>query len=165
MPRIRKVRVMILSLSIAMTVLAGTALADPLVIEAMGLDVWHVGQLEQELRNAQVRDTKLDNELQLTIDRATIHKLMLEDMVSGRRTLQETAERKWEMNQNRDVVVNHLKRNRIGSTMEAKMAHDFIIMAIEFKLEIKYRIPIKDLCEQYRIAYGTELTKITNYRY
>ncbi len=165
MPRIRKVRVLILSVSIALTVVTGTALADPLVIEAMGLDVWHVGQLERELRNANVRDTKLDHELQVVMDRATIHKLMLEDLVSRRLTLQEAAQQKWEMNRNRDVLVNHLKRNRFGPTMEAKMAHDLIVMASEFKLSNKNPIPLAELCEQYRVAYGVELPGGKNFRY
>lgn len=92
MIRIRKVRVVALAVPIALVAVAGSALADPIIAEAMGLDVWHVGQFERELRETQRIDGKLDRELQVVNDRACLHNLLLDDLVAGRLTLAEAAE-------------------------------------------------------------------------
>ena len=57
MRRIRKVRVLVLAVPIALAYVGGTALADPNVVQAMGLDVWRIGQLERELRMSQSRES------------------------------------------------------------------------------------------------------------
>ena len=131
MARLRKTRVVILAVSITFVYLAGTALADPLLAEAMGLDVWHIGRLERELIESRSREHKLESDFQAVLDRTAVHNHMLEDMAFGRVSLVVTARRKWEMNQNRDVIRQHLTHNRSGSSMEARMAHDLVINAID----------------------------------
>ena len=154
MVRIRKVRVVALALPIAFAAVAGTALADPVLVEAMGLDVWHIGQLERDLRESQRRDGKLERELQCVIDRATTHNYMLDDLVAGRQSLSETARRKWEMNRDRAVLLDHLERDRLGPTPEAKMAHDLIEFACGRDAPAGLR---QSLAAQYEAAYGVAL--------
>jgi hypothetical protein len=156
MRRIRMLRVCVLSVSIAITYVAGTALADPLFVEAMGLEVWQIGRLERDLKLAQVRDTRLERELQTVLDRAVVHNLMLDDLAAGRVTLAETARRKWEMNRHRLEIRDHLARNCAGPTMEARMAHDLCLKVIG-NLEFERRDPrliARRLTAEYETAYG-----------
>ncbi len=154
MVRIRKVRVFALAVPIAFVAVAGSALADPLLAEAMGLDVWHVGQLERDLRMSRHVDIKLESELQSIMDRSAVHNLMLDDLVAARITLVEAAREKWEKNRDRAVLRDHLDRNRSGPSMEAKMAHDLIVAAFgrDGSDELNSR-----LRSEYLAAYGTAL--------
>ncbi len=129
MRRIRTIRVFVLAIPLALAYVGGTAMADPLVVEAMGLDVWRIGQLEHELRQTQSREAKLDRDLQVVFDRAIVHNLMLEDLLDGRATLVETARRKWELNRHRPELCDFLVRDCAGPSMEARMAHDLYLKA------------------------------------
>lgn len=157
MVRIRKVRVFAVAVPVALLAIAGSAIADPVLAEAMGLDVWHVGQLERDLRENQRTESKLDRELQVITDRAGIHDLILDDLISGRLKLAEAARLKWEMNRDRKLMVDHLNRFRIGSSMEARMAHDLIVLA-NYRVESESRVEIRTrLINQYRKAFGIAL--------
>jgi hypothetical protein len=156
MRRYRSFRLFVLSASIALTYVAGTALADPLVVEAMGLDVWQIGRLERDLKQAQIRDTRLDRELQTVLDRAVVHNLMLDDLAEGRAPLLETARRKWESNRHRHEFREHLMRNCDGPNMEARMAHDLTKMVFDkFQFERRDSSAIaRRLKAEYETAYG-----------
>jgi hypothetical protein len=157
MARFRIVRVFALAVPIALVAVGGTAMADPLLVEAMGLDVWHVGQLERDLRTANHRDRELDVEMQTVQDRAAVHNLLLDDLVADRISLVEAARRKWKLNESRFVIRDHLARHRVGPTMEAKMAHDLIEMAIVHTDGDRTVALVQRLRAAYRMAYGADL--------
>lgn len=157
MVRIRKLRVAILSIAVAGKFVAGIALADPLMVEALGLDVWHIGQLERDLRQAHQLENRLEDEHQMMLDRTSVHNLIMDDLVAGRTKLPDAAARKWAMNRDREVVREFLNRARFGPTFEAKMAHDLYVLAcdpcvrpFDPKLEVRLRA-------EYDAAYGTSL--------
>lgn len=159
MSRIRRIRVVALAVPIALGVVAGTALADPVLVEAMGLDVWHIGQLERDLQRAKGIETQLDRELQVVLDRAAVHDQILDDLVSGRLALVEAARQKWKMNRGRSVLVDHLERQCFGPTFEAKMAHDLYMNAttrIGISTETLRELRTR-LSREYREAYGVEI--------
>ncbi len=158
MRRIRKVRVFVLAVPIALAYVGGTALADPNVVQAMGLDVWRIGQLERELRMSQSRESKLERDLQTINDRATVHNLMLDDLIHGRVTLVETARRKWEMNQHRQELRDHLELHCFGPTMEARMAYD-LCESVASKwaggnVDSAGAATIRRVRAEYEVAYG-----------
>lgn len=156
MSRIRISRVAALSIPTALVIVAGTALADPVFVRAMGLDVWQIGRLENELRHARSHETRLDRELQVVLDRAALHDMMLDDLIAGRLSLVETARRKWSMNQYRDVVVDHLARNCFGPSFEAKMAYDLYqhaITKVELSDRVRQEVKVR-LAKEYRVAFG-----------
>lgn len=152
--RIRKIRVFALAVPVALAVVTGTALADPLLAEAIGLDVWHVGELERSLRNSKHVENRLERELQMIIDRANVHSLLLDDLVAGRVSLRDAARQKWEMNRHRSIIIEHLDTHRCGPNYEAKMAHDLISLASGIASTppgVRAR-----LIAEYREAYGVE---------
>lgn len=154
MIRIRKIRVAALAVPVAMIFVAGTALADPVLVEAMGLDVWHIGQLENDLRTAERADRRLERELQAVLDRTGVHNLILDDVVAGRLSLSDAARQKCELNRGRSVLFDHLKRYRFGPTVEAKMAHDLLVMACERNPGERPAEMKRRLATEYRVAYG-----------
>lgn len=124
MPRIRKVRVLSVALPITFLILAGTAYADPVLAESMGLDVWEIGQLEKDLKNSQTRGDRLEAELLNLHDVMAANDLILADVVEGRMTLPVAARRKWDLNRDRAMVRDHLDRTCTAPTYEEKTAED-----------------------------------------
>lgn len=154
--RIRKVRVVAVAVPVAFLVVAGTALADPVLMESMGLDVWEIGRLERELQSHDRRGDELAKELQDTLDLTATNDLIEEDVIAGRLDLPTAAARKWDLNQHRLPYRGHLDLWRKGASYEEKMAHDLYC-------RIANRDPataqsIRDrLNREFEAAYGTAL--------
>ena len=99
MARIRFVRVLSVAVPVAVIAMLGWVVADPVLAEAAGIDVWNVGRLEDELREANVAGDQLtkvnnDNQSQYQMNQA-----ILFDVINGKRKLAVAAEQLWKMNQ------------------------------------------------------------------
>jgi hypothetical protein len=154
--RVRKVRVLAVAVPVAFAVVAGTALADPVLVESMGLDVWEIGRLERQLQAEDRVTQKLDADLQGVQDMAALNEAILDDVIAGRLELSAAAERKWELNRHRATTLNHLDRHYAGDSYPQKVAQDLVARAGRDD-----RGPgLRDrLAREYRAAYGVDLPK------
>jgi hypothetical protein len=154
--RVRKVRVLAVAVPVAFVVVAGTALADPVLAESMGLDVWEIGRLERELQAEDQTALKLEADLQATRDLLALNDAILDDVITGRLELSAAAERKWELNQHRAAVRDHLDRLYAGDGYPQKFAQDLISRA---KYDSRGAAVRDRLTREYRAAYGIDLPK------
>lgn len=158
MPRIRKVRVLSAALPITFLILAGTAYADPLLAESMGLDVWEIGRLEQDLKTSQARGDRLEVELQGLHDMIAVNEVIAADVVAGRVTLPVAARQKWEVNRSRVALRDHLDRRYSGATYEEKMAQDlYHRIADERRDDATFGPVLARLKAEYAAAYHAPL--------
>lgn len=154
--RVRKVRVLAVALPVAFAVVAGTALADPVLAESMGLDVWEIGRLERDLQTQDRTAQKLEIELQGLCDLAALNEAILDDVLAGRLELSAAAGRKWELNQHRPAIREHLDYRYGGDNYERKVAQDLCARALR---EDRGAGLWGRLNREYRAAYGVDLPK------
>ncbi|QEL14297.1 hypothetical protein [Limnoglobus roseus] len=150
MPRIRKLRVVSVAVPVALFVVASTAWADPLLAESMGLDVWEIGRLENDLKQANHETARLETALQDTQEIMVLNEMILRDVIDGRVELPAAAKRKWEANKYRKIIREHLDMNRTGANYEEKTAHDLYLRAIH---ESQKRADHDALCQRLRAEY------------
>lgn len=154
MPRVRKLRVVSVAVPTAFLILAGTAWADPLLAESMGLDVWQIGRLEDDLKRTQRDHAKLDLELQEVQELTVLNEATLHDVIEGRVELSAAAKQKWEANKHRPAVRDHLDRSRTGATFEEKTAHDLYVRVVrDYQRRPDYTAVCDRLRQEYVAAY------------
>ncbi len=155
MPRIRKFRVVAVAVPAALLILAGTAWADPLLVESMGLDVWEIGRLEDDLKRSNRETTRLETEMVNIQELTILNEMTFQDVIAGHTEISAAAKRKWEANKHRPAVREHLSLNRKGATYEERTAHDLYIRAYH---ESADRPDHAAVCERLRreffAAYG-----------
>lgn len=141
-------------IALVLTVLALTALAHPFTVRAVGIDLWKVGQAEQDFRIAQQDETRLNAERLDALEMAELNGAMFNDLIAGRADLSVVARQWWEMSQNRSGIPQYLDRHCAGPSMEAKMAHNLVVRVNEVCPEKARAAVDQRLRQQYEAAYG-----------
>ncbi|QEL16332.1 hypothetical protein [Limnoglobus roseus] len=158
MTRIRNARVLSAALPITVLILAGTAYADPVLAESLGLDVWEVGRLENDLRAAEACGDRLEAEFQSLQELMAVNDVILADVAAGRLELSAAARRKWELNRHRPTIRDHLNRHCRGRTGEEKVAHDLCRrIGQEYRAAPDFDALVRRLHAEYETAYHAPL--------
>jgi hypothetical protein len=142
------------------TSLFGATLAlvsiNPSFAEAMGVDFWHLGQLQQQLETAQDRDRVLDVQRETVMAHFEQNAAICQALYDGRRALPETAKLMLQLNGHRADYMYNIRVLRSGPTLEARMACNLLCLVRELERDYPTRpSPLPELCRQYELAYGT----------
>lgn len=135
-------------------VVAVTALAHPLTVRTVGVDLWKVGDAERDLRQAQLDESRLDRECEYAREEAEVSGVLLDDLIAGRAELSAVARQRWEMSRDRSGIRQFLEENRRGPTLEAKMAHNLVVQIGEVCPQEARAAVDQRLRQQYQAAYG-----------
>ncbi len=82
MPRIRPVRTLSAAL-LGTAVLWAAGAADLAWAETAGADVWNLGRLEAELREADAAGLRWQDEADHTVARHRVNEMLLDDLIAG----------------------------------------------------------------------------------
>ena len=162
MARIRFVRVLSVAVPVAVIAMLGWVVADPVLAEAAGIDVWNVGRLEDELREANVAGDQLarvnnDNQSQYQMNQA-----ILFAVINGKRKLAVAAEQLWKMNQQSSGYTYVIPARRKGPTIIAKVAHNIMCSASQELRHTpdEHRVLIARLRAEYVVAFGVSAPEV-----
>lgn len=156
MARIRFVRVLSVAVPVAVIAMLGWVVADPVLAEAAGIDVWNVGRLEDELRETNVAGDKLTAIHAANQSQYQLNQAILFDVIAGKRKLAVAAEQLWKMNQQSPGYTFVIPTRRKGPTIIAKVAHNIMYSAsLELRhCPVEQRTTIARLQAEYEAAYG-----------
>lgn len=156
MARIRFVRVLSVAVPVAVIAILGWVVADPVLAEAAGLDVWNVGRLEDELRETNTAGDKLTAIHAANQSQYQLNQAILFDVIDGKRKLAVAAEQLWKMNHLLPSYVYVIPARRKGPTIIAKVAHNIMCSASQ-ELRgkpVEQRAMIARLRAEYEAAFG-----------
>ena len=156
MARIRFVRVLSVSVPVSVIAMLGWVVADPVLAEAAGLDVWNVGRLEDELRETNVAGDKLTAIHVANQSQYQLNQAILFDVIGGKRKLAIAAEQLWKMNQQSPGYTYVIPARRKGPTIIAKVAHNIMYSASQ-ELRgkpVEQRAMIERLRAEYEATFG-----------
>ncbi len=156
MARIRFVRVLSVSVPVSVIAMLGWVVADPVLAEAAGLDVWNVGRLEDELRETNVAGDKLTAIHVANQSQYQLNQAILFDVIGGKRKLAIAAEQLWKMNQQSPGYTYVIPARRKGPTIIAKVAHNIMYSASQELRDnpVQQRELVVRLRAEYEAAYG-----------
>lgn len=156
MARIRYVRVISVAVPIAIVAMLGWVVVDPVLAEAAGIDVWNVGRLEDELRDANIAGDQLTKINNANQSQYQMNFAILYDVINGKRKLSVAAEQLWKMNQQSSGYSYVIPSIRKGPTIVAKVAHNVMYNASQELRQnpVQQREVVARLRAEYEAAYG-----------
>lgn len=156
MARIRFVRVLSVAVPVAVVAMLGWVVADPVLAEAAGLDVWNVGRLEDELRETNTAGDKLTAIHAANQSQYQLNQAILFDVIAGKRKLAVAAEQLWKMNHLLPSYVYVIPARCKGPTIIAKVAHNIMCSASQelHHTPDEQRAMIARLRAEYEAAFG-----------
>ncbi len=162
MARIRFVRVLSVAVPVSVIAMLGWVVADPVLAEAAGIDVWNVGRLEDELRETNVAGDKLTAIHAANQSQYQLNQAILFDVIDGKRKLAVAAEQLWKMNQQSPGYTYVIPARRKGPTIIAKVAHNIMYSASQ---ELRHtpdahRVLIARLRTEYEVTFGVSAPEI-----
>ncbi len=162
MARIRYVRVISVAVPIAVMVMLGWVAADPVLAEAAGIDVWNVGRLEDELRDANIAGDELTKINTANQSQYQMNQAILYDVINGKRKLAIAADQLWKMNQQSSGYLHVIPAIRKGPTIVAKVAHNLICNASQELCQnpLQQRQVVARLRAEYEAAFGVAAPQI-----
>jgi hypothetical protein len=101
---------------------AATAVARPEWAEYLGVDVWNLPDLREELTEANELKTELEFQNAAILDRINMKDRLISDLIAGRRTLAETTSQFCALNQDFPEFLTILRLNYPGATDEERSA-------------------------------------------
>ncbi len=157
MVRLQQFRLTAMVLPLLFLILAGTAFARPKLVQSLGLDVWKMRQLEEEMQSSRKLSYSLDCQSHDIQEIITLNQIILTDLIAGRLDLTQAAKQKWELNSVHDFYHNYLNRTSTATGYEAKTAHDLITQACEVCDPNDRPFLAVRLENQYEAEYGITL--------
>jgi hypothetical protein len=124
----------------------------PSLVQAIGVDVWNLDQLHEDLKVNEEKSRQLDEKLDMTTRQSMVNNLLIQDVAAGRRALQETAQLMIAMNQSREDYMAGVMMTSHGRTPEAKMA-DKIISLVVLEVKTPTALIIHKLQAEFRRHY------------
>lgn len=129
--------------------------ADPAWAQALGVDVWNLGRLEDKLRSIRVEEDQLAAEFDRVSAQHRVNDLVIEDVIEGRLPLPAAAGQMWAMNRTRAGYEFAIRGVYRGATPLARAA-DQIVTRAEHAIEDPARraAVIARLRSEYATAFG-----------
>jgi|GEM_PF-5102274 len=156
MARFRYIRVISVAVPIAVIAILGWVVVDPVLAEAAGIDVWNVGRLEDELRDANRKGDQLSTLNQTLQSQYQVNQAIVYDVINGKRKLTVAAEQLWKMNHQSSGYAYVITSIRKGPTIIAKVAHNIMCNATQELSQnpVQQRELVARLRAEYEAAYG-----------
>jgi len=82
---------------------------SPVSAEELGLDIWHVGELENQMKRGERHATDLERRDQITLERIRIRGVILANLLAGKTTPEEAGRGFLALNQSDATVLAHLR--------------------------------------------------------
>jgi len=141
---------------IAVIAILGWVVVDPVLAEAAGIDVWNVGRLEDELRDANRKGDQLSTLNQTLQSQYQVNQAIVYDVINGKRKLTVAAEQLWKMNHQSSGYAYVITSIRKGPTIIAKVAHNIMCNATQELSQnpVQQRELVARLRAEYEAAYG-----------
>jgi hypothetical protein len=119
-------------LLVAVLVVAGVGIlaAHPTLAQSLGVDVWNVPSLQEELRAGEGVDRQLTDQSQEVRQRIAVKDAIVADLVAGRISLSEATERFAELNAAHPEYLDAIRAAFAGETDQEKMARNVIAFAV-----------------------------------
>lgn len=114
------------TLVVTFAVLAG----HPTLARSVGMDVWNVPELQQQLDAASDESARLRTEDDVVLQRIAVKEAIVKELIAGHTTLAETTDRFAEMNANRPQALAVIRLAYPGATDQEKTARNVISYAL-----------------------------------
>lgn len=82
---------------------------SPVSAEELGLDIWHIGDLENQMKRGERHATDIERRGQITLERIRLRGVILANLLDGKTTLDEAGRGFLALNQSDPTVFAHLK--------------------------------------------------------
>jgi hypothetical protein len=107
----------------------GVLIAHPTWAQSLGVDVWNVPALNQEIRGYADNSREIDEECEVILHRIAVKESIAADLIAHRITLAEATERFTILNESRPDYMLAIRSAHPGKTDQEKMARNVISFA------------------------------------
>lgn len=114
----------------ALTVSAAVLAGHPTLARSVGMDVWNVPELQQQLDNASGESHRLSTEDDIVLQRIAKKETIVKELIAGRATLADATARFGELNAARPLALETVRDAYPGATDQEKTARNVIAYAL-----------------------------------
>lgn len=114
----------------ALAVTAAVLAGHPTLARSVGMDVWNVPELRQQLDNASGENRRLNTEDDIVLQRIARKETIVRELIAGRATLADATALFGELNAARPLALEAVRDAYPGATDQEKTARNVIAYAL-----------------------------------